>query len=299
MLETEASHHSPVRAAVAAFLVALLLIGCVTGLARYLSSREHQLDQLDTLAKVADTLAAEGQALSSEAIRQGLAPGVAAVDVISSGATDAFGIARGAEVSETYRATDNAPPAIDAAALQALQVRMAALAQAVEPIPRLRYEATEHDDGGVLLAAHALVAEPAEGLVRVAGWQPVPPDPVPWWRLFLALIAASALAFFIPERGLWTRSVVALGVAFAAASVGVGRGWLFGGLSACVVGPVAWLLWRPLADLLRGLKEQPGTYVYVLPAVLATVADTGPCVGPEGLPGALLKKRVLTVCRDV
>ena len=62
-----------------------------------------------------------------------------------------------------------------------------------------------------------------------------------------------------------------LAIALLGGGLGLGRELDFALLAILINAPLAVLALKPTAELLRGLKEQPGTYLYVLPAVLATV----------------------------
>ena len=101
---------SPRLGALAALVVAAILLACLTGLARYLSEREHQGEQLQTLLEQAESLGAlqsRERLRSAEALMRG---GAEAVDVLLAGSVDAFGIERGAEHAIRLRRGGAAAP---------------------------------------------------------------------------------------------------------------------------------------------------------------------------------------------
>ena len=273
--------HEPVmsrrRGALAAFVVAAVLLGCVTGLGRYLSEREHQGMQLEALAEKASTLAAldlNEAKVSAEAL---IAGGAHSVDVMLAGRVDDFGIERGAEHVVKLRHSSALPgDAVDETSLQTRMAALGANAKASSVDLRLRFEALQSARGdGVVLAAYSPILDATgavKGVVRLAFPDTAGDDPIPWWLLVAGLLLAAgagALCATVPPR----RRALLGGIAIAAlaAVLGMGRELNFGLLSALVVFPLAWGAFAPVADLIRGLREQPGTYLYVLPAVLATV----------------------------
>ena len=198
MTEGAASPRSAWRAAATSALLALVVMGCVTGLGRYLEGREHQGEQLEALAAAADAVASLGASPGLDAVT-GVSGQVAdAVDVIVSGQTDAFGIARGAEVKLTHRAgrASTPIPSVDAEALKARMSALAEVPSGAPAPPRLRFEARVVDGGEpVLLSAHASIVGSGEagGMVRVSAWQTPSPDPIHWWRLGTRIRLSSAL----------------------------------------------------------------------------------------------------------
>ena len=263
---------SALRAAGAAALVGLVLIGCVTGLGRYLTARDHQMAQLAELAGMADDVARLGPAVSVEQARSGLARDADGLDVVLVGQADAFGIARGARLAISHRAATATPSPPTSA--EALQVRMAAISEATVLSPRLRFAADELP-GGTLLAAFAPLSEPGgahAGLVRVSSWQTQAEDPIPWWRWLLGVLLVAIAGALLRAASAGQRAVGgSLATGCVVVGVALGCGAEFGLVSACVVMPFAWLAVNPVAELMRGLKDQPATYLYVLPAVVATV----------------------------
>jgi ABC-type sugar transport system permease subunit len=263
----------PMRAAGAAALVGLVLLGCVTGLGRYLSEREHQALQFLRVASLAHDLADRGVQADAAASRELLSGGAESVDVLVAGQVDSFGIERGARLV----VAEHSSPRF-AGDLSAMQARMAAFGAAgeVQVSERLRYEASQDTvTSTVVLAAYAPIRSgdhSVVGLVRVAATQREGADPIPWWRLLLGVIAAAAAGLLLRTlRTRWRSAAFGVVLALITWAVGSGRAGAFAGLAGLVVLPLAWMAVAPISELMRGLREQPGTYLYVLPAVLATV----------------------------
>jgi arabinogalactan oligomer/maltooligosaccharide transport system permease protein len=164
----------------------------------------------------------------------------------------------------------------DVSALQARMSAFGAVGTTAQPPDRLRYEAVPDEvGGGMVLAAYAAPRDSdgaVLGLVRVAAIQQAGEDVIPWWRLVLGVLCVAAAGAVARRQSPRRWSVLcALTLALVAGGLGIGRDPSFGLMAAGMVFPLAWLSVRPVSDLLRGLREQPGTYLYVLPAVIATV----------------------------
>ncbi|MDP6945909.1 MAG: sugar ABC transporter permease, partial [Myxococcota bacterium] len=141
---------------------------------------------------------------------------------------------------------------------------------------RLRFEAVGGEGAQrPLLAAYATIRPPgasAVGMVRVAAWQAPTPDPIPWWRVWLGVFLAALVGLGARRlEARWAAAGAAIGIALLTVAIAWGRDGVFALVSGVAVLPLAWLTVRPLSDLLRGVREQPGTYLYVLPAVVATI----------------------------
>ncbi|MGB0589440.1 MAG: carbohydrate ABC transporter permease [Myxococcota bacterium] len=261
------------RGAFAGALVALVLLGCITGLGRYLAEREHQAHQLQGLATLADGFALKGLSVSDGMVARALKTGALAVDVVQAGAVDAFGIERGAR-----RVVSQQVPGGREGDLSALQARMAAFGTSpVEAAPdKLRFEAAaSQETSSLMLSAYAPIRSDdgaTVGLVRVAALQTSGEDVIPWWRLLLALsLAAASVQLFRRLPTQRRRAAFGCGLGVLAFGLGLGRDGDFAVMAGLLVMPLGWAAFQPVCDLLRGLREQPSTYLYVLPAVLATV----------------------------
>ncbi|MGM0575647.1 MAG: carbohydrate ABC transporter permease [Myxococcota bacterium] len=261
---------SPTSAALRGALAVALAVSCVagaaTGLARYLTSLDHRDAVLEAVAERADALAARvaaGGALAARDVED-----AAAVAVVVAGAVDGFGIARGAEVAVDRVLDPVAAPADADTHRRALVDRSAALADGSAE----RFDVREAGDA-VLVSAVAPVLEGGDyqGMVRIVRRVGEAPDPVPGWRLSLGVLLAALAAFLALRAG--APPTVPLGVigAAAAAFVVLAMPGTFIGWAAAVAGVATAVFARPLAGVFRGLREQPGTYAYIAPAILAMV----------------------------
>ena len=266
---------SPLRAALAAALIAAVTVGSATGLARYLAAHSYgesaRVDLADLATDVAKTVGSRGAKAAAE-----MAPSTS-LTVVRAGTTDGFGIARGASVVLDRTAPGHPVP--DGAA-QAWLDRTAGLRGLVTQRGWDRLGSDERtwmedtDDGRWLGAVAPFRGDDGSyaGMVGLRAPLGVPVDPVPWWR-FLAglLLCAGGVGMVFSRRGDFARlgACLVCGVAGAAVVASAGVGFTL--WTALAAGLGAFWCIGPVAGVLRGLREQPGTYVYVLPAAIATL----------------------------
>ncbi len=266
---------APLRSSIAWLLIAAVIVGGATGLARYLASHEHRGQALEALGALAGQAAAA--AASDDGAAATAAPDAARVTVVSAGETDQFGIARDATVTldevrdPALGAADGAAMIDRSSAIEALVTERGAAGLA----DRDRYEATTVD-GVAWYAASAPITRPDGaygGMVRLAVRGEAPPDPVPGWRVLLGLLLGALSLGAALRWGPAARDrLLAGGVgALVAVAVLASASATLALWSAALTGLLCALLLRPTTDLLRGLREQPRTYVYVVPAVISMV----------------------------
>ncbi len=258
-----------VRAAVAAALIFAVVGGCAVGVVRYVAEREHRAALLTEIATSAEAAAQRLAAQGPEAVAAALAD-AAAVSVVTPGKTDAFGISRGAEVAVDLTRDPRMAPADAEAHRRALLARNAELASAPDAAAQRRFEQVEVPDALFASAVAPAVADGRYlGMVRVVV-ELRPGEPAISMARFgaavaLALLLALALLFA-------TGNVRLAGAAGGAAGTLVALGLTaFAGWTALAAAGAAALATRPLAGLLHGLRTQPGTYLYVAPAILSMV----------------------------
>jgi len=114
-------------------------------------------------------------------------------------------------------------------------------------------------------------------MVRVSAVVPTPAPSVPTSSLVLALLSALILGFvvsYLPRRGKLPVDRIGLGLA---AAIAVAVTFLDTGKlgyilwPALVVGVIALLGGRAMARVFRGVREQPGVYLYIVPAMLGMI----------------------------
>ncbi len=282
--------YARVSYALAVALLVATLGGVYAGVERYLDARDHRVEAQRHALLLAETLAEavgkEGRNGAARAALDASGEAVGAVQVVRSGGVDEFGIARGDEVAWSDVRDEAARPADAKAFAEALLVRSAELADYLgkgEDIPQDRRFERFESRGRSVVAAYAPILDRDHrylGFVRVAQ-VPAPFVPsVPSWLLALGVLLASALAFgatFGPPAlggAAWEaegRLGSALWVAVGVGTVAWGGGAttllalvaLAGALGAGGVGGVA--------RVFRGVREQPGTYVYIAPAMIAMI----------------------------
>ncbi len=268
--------------AVTALVLAGLVGVAALGLTRYDDARDHRLATEARIGGAADRVAALVAAGGPEAAAQA-DPALASVHVVVAGGTDEFGISIGTTVAFERFADARARPADLPALTQDLLNRSAELDDYVtrkQPIPESRrFAAAELEDGPVVFAGFAAVVVDGayQGMVRVSELVTTPAPSVPTSNLLLALGLALLLGFgasYVSARGKLPLDRLALGVA---AAVPVGVTFLGGGRAALIVWPALVALalgalgGRAMARVFRGVREQPGTYVYIVPAMLGMI----------------------------
>ncbi len=279
-------------------LVVAMVGGAAVGLTRW---RDANAFRKTTEAKVgadADALAAAFVAGGANAVAN-LVPGAASVHVVSAGGTDDFGIAVGAKVVVERLTDPLAKPADPVVFAQDLLNRSAELddyhakRQGI-PADR-RFAAADFSDtyeGIALFAAIAPIVKDGVylGLVRVADRVVTPAPTVPTTMVLIGLLLALLLGVGVsfvkkpppPPEGVkpkhkWRLDTSAERFAFAAAAAIVMVVVLMGqplalivwtSLVAALVGFVAG---PGIAAVARGVREQPGVYLYVFPAMLGMI----------------------------
>ena len=268
---------TPLRGAVAAVVVMLVCAGGAVGLARYLAGFEQKTGLLATVAQEADALAARITPTDAAAAAEALTD-AAGVSVVLPGGVDDFGISRGADVAVDL-IRDPAARRGDAEQHRRTLIDHSSAVESLGDAPaegRLRFEVLEALDGGepivVAFAAIRSADGTYAGLVRLARRAPAPEDPVPWWLALLGILLAAMAVGGVYWSGLRSDQLAVGAICcVAAAGMVMARGPGFSLGAGLLAGFVAMLSVRPLSELMRGLREQPGTYLYVLPAVVTTV----------------------------
>ncbi len=263
-------------------LTGVVAIGGVA-VERYVGVRDTQRAVLAELRTQAHDLAREARRggspvhLEPAQLRSALANG-GRVSVVSAGATDDFGITRGAEVSSDSGAGDGAAPTIPKEAWnKRIMDRSAELASEIEagrvPPAALTQHLVSRPSGPPIGIVYAPISakETYRGAVILAR-ELTPPSPrsTVWTAILFALMASGLLWVGTrrhPSGRLptWVSGLL-VGLCAAAPVIGgvpglwVATALLGLGLGACLNGP--------LAALCHGIRTQPSTYGYVAPAVV-------------------------------
>lgn len=276
-----------------AILVAIVGVAAL-GLSRYGDARDHRLAVERRVGGAADAVAAlvvAGGPSAAGAIAEGKVAGsdgaLASVHVVMAGGTDEFGISTGTTVAVERFWDERARSVVPVEFAQDLLNRSAELDDYVtrsQPVPESRRFAAaeleaEGQEGQVVFAGFAPVVIRGEyqGMVRVSAVVTTPSPSVPTSSLVLALLAALILGFavsYLPRRGKLPVDRIGLGVAAAVAVVvtfvDTGKlGYIL--WPALVVGVIAALGGRAMARVFRGVREQPGVYLYIVPAMLGMI----------------------------
>lgn len=290
--------------AVSLVLIVVTVGGAAVGLTRWQDAHTFRKAVEARVGAEADRLAAAVAAGGAEAAKS--VPGLeraSSVHVVTSGGTDEFGIAVGSAVAYERIFDPLAQPADAKVFAQDLLNRSAELDDyhaKKQPVPAdRRYAAADFDDeyaGVALFAAVAPVVKGGAyvGLVRVAERVERPAPSVPTSRALLGLALALALGFAVsfvkkpatlmegvkvPKKPLreWRPHVTLERLAFAGAAavvlVVVMAGQSFGLVfwTALVAAVFALMAGPGFASVARGVRERPGTYLYVFPAMIGMI----------------------------
>jgi len=263
--------------ALAVALVVAVVGGSVLGLTRYNDARDHRRAVQTRVGGLADDLA-KRVADNGPQAAEGLSEGVASVYVVTSGGTDEFGISVGAGVAVSRVLDPSAAPEVVAEFNQDLLNRSAELEDYFDkgeavPLDR-RFSVAPLNDTETFFAASAQVVKAGkyEGMVRVISrvTNPAPSTPTSQlgWMLALAFALGFGASFL---RGLGHRGGLALAAAAASALIFLGQSTeliLWPGLISGVLG---FAVIPGMASVLRGVREQPRTYLYVVPAMIGMI----------------------------
>ena len=268
-----------------AVLVALVGVAAL-GLTRYNDARDHRLAVERRVGGAADAVAALVAASGPAAAGRAGAE-VASVHVVMAGGTDEFGISTGTTIAFERVTDERARSKVPEEFAQDLLNRSAELddyASKQQPMPESRRFAAaelegEVDEGQVVFAAFASVVVGGEyrGMVRVSEVVATPAPSVPTLNLILAVLGGLLLGFavsYLPSHPKIPVERVGLGVAaaLAVAATFIGGGKLgyilWPALVALVIGGLGG---RAMARMFRGVREQPGVYLYIVPAMLGMI----------------------------
>lgn len=276
-----------VASALTVAVLAAVVGAAALGLSRHGDGREHRLAVEQQVGAKAERLAALVLANGPDAAK-GLT-GAASVHVVTVGGTDEFGISTGTAVAYERYDDPRAKPADTTGFAQDLLNRSAELDDYTtrkQPIPESRRFAAAELEAGtqeeVVFAAFAAVVKDGEyqALVRVSDVVKTPPPTTPTSSLFIGLALALVFGFaitFIKRTGslglVWGDRLgffAAAGLSVLAIFIGSGDPTyiLWPALIAAVI---ALGVGRSMARVFRGVKEQPGTYLYIVPAMIGMV----------------------------
>lgn len=296
MSKTPAQHDIPpipvplywrVASALTVAVIAAVVGAAALGLSRHGDGREHRKAIEAQVGAKAERLAAlvlEGGPDAAKALA-----GVATVHVVTVGGTDEFGISTGTAIAYERFDEPRAKPVDTTGFAQDLLNRSAEFDDYTtrkQPIPGSRRfaagELAEAGAGEVVFAAFAAVVKDGDyqALVRVSDVVKTPSPTIPTSSLLIGLALALLLGYaitYLPRTGklglTWGDRLgygAATLLAVLAVFVGSGQGnyILWPSLVAAVI---ALGLGRSMARVFRGVKEQPTTYLYVVPAMIGMV----------------------------
>ena len=293
--------------AVALTLIVVTVGGAAVGLTRWQDAHSFRKTVEARVGEVADKLAAAVVAGGPEAAKSGFKK-MASLHVVTSGGTDDFGIAVGSTVAVERIEDPLARPTDASVFTQDLLNRSAELDDyhsKNQPIPAdRRFAAADFGDDGVdaheglaLFAAVAPVIKDGAylGLVRVSERVVKPAPSVSTGMVLVGLLLALALGFAVsflpkpaplPERKkgekrtlaqrmgpLVTRERLAYAAAGAVTVVIVLLGQPFGLVFwSALMAALGGILAGPgFASVARGVREKPGVYLYVFPAMIGMI----------------------------
>jgi arabinogalactan oligomer/maltooligosaccharide transport system permease protein len=257
-----------------AFVVAVVGVAAV-GLTRW---QDAQRFRGEAERRIGDRVGSVARDLASGAARPTVE---GTLHVIRGGRVDAFGALRDARI-DALAVTDAAlVPSDEAAFARDLMQRHAEFATfhaRGKPIPRDRLVAAAEIPGDDALIGYApiLVDGTYDGLVRLAVRVAVPPPTVPTHALLVGIGVALVFGFALSRP----KSRIVSGL-LAAASIGLvfalaWSPWLADHMAlplgaTLIAAALAALVGPGIARVVRGLCEQPTTYLYLLPAVIGMV----------------------------
>lgn len=277
-----------VASALTVAVIAAVVGAAALGLSRHGDAREHRKAAEQRVGQKVERLAALVLAGGPEAART-LAD-VASVHVVSVGGTDEFGISTGTTVAYERFDEARAKPKDAARFAQDLLNRSAEFddfttrQQAIPVSRRFAADPLVSDDGPeeAVFAAYAAVVKDGDyqALVAVSEVIATPAPTIKTSSLLIGLLLALLLGYAVPylprtgKVGLVWGDRLGFG---GAALVSVFVVFVGGGDGTYIVWPalVALLIavgvGRPMARVFRGVREQPGTYLYIVPAMVGMV----------------------------
>jgi len=279
-----------IASALTVAVIAAVVGVAALGLSRQGDGRNHRLSVESRVGANAQRLAALVEAGGTDAAK-GFG-GMASVHVVTVGGTDEFGISTGTAVALERFDDPRAKPVDTAGFAQDLLNRSAEFDDYTtrkQPIPESRRfaaaelpeDASADSDAGqqVVFAAFAAVVKDGEyqSLVRVSEVVTTPAPTIPTSSLVIGLILALLFGFGITFVPLMFRPAVAWGdrlVYGIAAGLAVLSIFITSGNPTYILWPalmaflVAGGIGRSTARVFRGVREQPGTYLYIVPAMV-------------------------------
>jgi arabinogalactan oligomer/maltooligosaccharide transport system permease protein len=278
-----------VASAVVTVVIAAVVGAAALGLSRHGDGRDHRLAVESSLGQRVSALAkvvAESGPDAAKGFAEGNAS--ASIHVVSVGGTDEFGISTGTTVSFERFGDPRAKPVDTTAFAQDLLNRSAELDDYTtrgQPIPESRRFAAAElagDEGLVVYAAFSAVVKGGEyqALVRVSEVVETPSPTIPTSNLLIGLLIAALLGLgisWLPRKSKlmldWGDRIglgLAAGLAMFVTFVGSGRvNYLL--WSVLVAAGLAFIAGRSMARVFRGVREQPGTYLYIVPAMIGMI----------------------------
>lgn len=277
-----------VASALTVVVIAAVVGAAALGLSRHGDGRDHRKAVEAQVGAKVERLAALVLAGGPDAAK-GLGD-AASVHVVSVGGTDEFGISTGTAIAFERYGDPRAKPADAPGFAQDLLNRSAELDDYTtrkQPIPESRrFAAAELGGDGsqeeVVFAAFAAVVKDGEyqALVRVSDIVTTPSPTTPTSSLLIGLLIAAVLGYaitFLPRTGkvglVWGDRLgfgAAAGLSVLAVFIASGEG-TFILWPALVAFVIALGLGRSMARVFRGVREQPGTYLYIVPAMIGMV----------------------------
>lgn len=275
-----------VASALTVVLIAAVVGAAALGLSRHGDGRDHRKAVEAQVGTKAERLAALVLAGGPDAAK-GLTD-AASVHVVTVGGTDEFGISTGTAVAYERYGDPRAQPKDATRFAQDLLNRSAEFDDYTtrkQPIPESRRFSSaelETTEAEVVFWAFAAVVKDGEyqALVSVSDVVKTPSPTTPTSSLLIGLLLALGLGFaitFIKRTGTlgvtWGDRLgfgAAAGLSVLAVFIGSGDPtyvlW-----PALVAALIALGVGRPTARLFRGVKEQPGTYLYIVPAMIGMI----------------------------
>jgi len=264
--------------ALAAALLVGIVAGSVLGLTRYNDARDHRRAIEAQVGTVADQLAERVVSAGPTAVEQ-LPADVAAAYVVTSGGVDDFGIAVGSEVAASNvrdAAVVNQDTQVVAQGLLNRSAELQDYFDKKQDIPKdRRFSVVKLSDVDNAFSATAQVVKDGkyDGMVHVIMRVPNPAPSTPTSQLLLMLLLAVLLGYaasYLP--GVKRRAALGLAVGVPAALTFLAQDDSALVLWPAVIGLVLGGAFAPgIASVFRGVREQPRTYVYVVPAMVGMI----------------------------